>query len=100
LSQENGETVYVQFPLFDLKGNEVFTRPISAMPITLADGTIQYVATVYDVMLAQYGISQQKDVVIEDDIYTPTWQEKVTGVKASLVTQIAREFAQNSIDTG
>ncbi|MDK7113471.1 molybdopterin-dependent oxidoreductase, partial [Bifidobacterium breve] len=32
--------------------------------------------------------------------YTPAWQESITGVKASTVTQIAREFAQNAIETG
>ncbi|PTK34420.1 nitrate reductase subunit alpha, partial [Staphylococcus nepalensis] len=32
--------------------------------------------------------------------YTPAWQEKVTGVKQKVVTQVAEEFAQNAIDTG
>ena len=32
--------------------------------------------------------------------YTPAWRESITCVKASTVTQIAREFAQNAIETG
>ncbi len=98
-NQANREKATIQFPLFDSNGNKVFDRPISVIPIPLADGTTQYAATVYDVMLAQYGVSEDATVTIEDDIYTPAWQEPITGVKASIVEQIAREFAQNSIDT-
>ena len=31
--------------------------------------------------------------------FTPAWQEKMTGVKRELIIQIAREFAQNAVDT-
>ncbi|MEJ7474870.1 hypothetical protein WL504_14680, partial [Staphylococcus saprophyticus] len=31
--------------------------------------------------------------------YTPAWQESITGIKKELVIQVAREFAQNAIDT-
>ena len=32
--------------------------------------------------------------------YTPAWQEPITGVSAAQVTRIAREFAQNAVDSG
>ena len=31
--------------------------------------------------------------------FTPAWQESITGVKKELVIKIAREFAQNAVDT-
>src|SRR5699024_3513854 len=67
---------------------------------------VKKVAKVYDVMLSQYGIKRDgasyvaKGYDDERSIYTPAWQEAITSVKPALVTQIAREFAQNAIDTG
>lgn len=102
----NEEWVEIVFPYFDNAGNGVFKRVIPAMKVTLADGTERYAATVYDLMMSQYGVARTdspynaKDYYDETSHYTPAWQEKVTSVKASIVIQIAREFAQNSIDTG
>lgn len=96
----------IAFPFFDAKTNGTFTRPLPVKKVTLADGTIRLVATVYDLMLSQYGIARSGSPYEAngyDDAeshYTPAWQEKITGVKASIVVQIAREFAQNAIDTG
>ncbi|WP_163651828.1 nitrate reductase subunit alpha [Listeria sp. PSOL-1] len=106
LSVSCGQYQKVQFPYFDEKGNGVFERTIPVREITLADGTKRFVATVFDVMLSQYGIARYENDPLAakglDDAtseYTPAWQEKITGVKASIVTQIAREFAQNALDT-
>src|SRR5690625_2018181 len=72
----------------------------------MAYGTTRFVATVYDLMLSQYGIARSgathsangyDDV---SSIYTPAWQEEITNVIQELVIQIAREFAQNALDTG
>ncbi|MFC5464310.1 nitrate reductase subunit alpha [Lederbergia graminis] len=95
----------IVFPYFENQANGTFKRDIPVMEITLADGSIQYAATVYDLMLSQYGIQRPNSKFAatgyEDatSFYTPAWQEKVTGVKASVVVQVAREFAQNAIDT-
>ncbi|ETP68170.1 nitrate reductase [Planococcus glaciei CHR43] len=100
------EWLEVVFPYFDNAGNGVFKRVIPAKKVVLADGSERYAATVYDLMMSQYGVARidspynAKDYFDEDSHYTPAWQEKVTSVKASIVIQIAREFAQNSIDTG
>lgn len=99
------EWLEVVFPYFDNSGNGVFKRVIPARKVRLADGTERYVATVYDLMMSQYGIARvdspynAKGYDDADSLYTPAWQEKITTVKASVVTQIAREFAQNSLDT-
>ncbi len=96
----------ITFPFFDNQGNGTFNRPIPAKTITLKDGTVRKITTVYDLMISQYGVKKANSPPLEsqgyeDDKshYTPAWQEKITGVKASIVTQVAREFAQNAIDT-
>ncbi|MCT1397596.1 nitrate reductase subunit alpha [Paenibacillus sp. p3-SID867] len=103
---QGGEWHTISFPFFDNNANGTFKRQIPAKTIQLADGTEHLAATVYDLMLSQYGIGRAgsgldadgyKDA---DSFYTPAWQEKITGVKPSVVVQIAREFAQNSLETG
>src|SRR5699024_6432394 len=72
---------------------------------TLADGTTKYAATIYDLMLSQYGVNrfdsefEAEGYDDEESVYSPAWQEKITSVKQSVVVQIAREFAQNAVDT-
>ncbi|MFW4403973.1 nitrate reductase subunit alpha [Lactiplantibacillus paraplantarum] len=101
------QQVTIDFPTFDADGNGVLKRHVPVQTVTFADGSQQLVTTVYELMLAQYGIDQGNHDQLAasgyDDAnsrYTPAWQETVTGVKASLVVQIAREFAQNALDTG
>jgi nitrate reductase alpha subunit len=64
------------------------------------------VTTVYDLLLAQYGVGRpglpgQWPASYDDatSTYTPAWQEGVTGVPAQAATRIAREFARNAEDT-
>ncbi|MGG4554356.1 nitrate reductase subunit alpha [Paenibacillus humicus] len=96
----------IVFPFFDQTGNGTFTRSIPARKIELADGAERLAVTVYDLMLSQYGVRRSgggHEAAGYDDAlthYTPAWQEAITGVKSSIVIQIAREFAQNSLDTG
>jgi nitrate reductase alpha subunit len=104
--KEEGHVEKIVFPFFDELGNGTFSRHIPVRKITLHDGSERLVATVFDIMLSQYGISvaegdtlSAKSFDDETSPYTPAWQEKITGVKASIVTQVAREFAQNAIDT-
>lgn len=102
----NGGWNEIVFPFFDNAGNGTFTRSIPVTKVRLADGTERYAATVYDLMMSQYGIARTasthhaKGYDDAGSFYTPAWQEAVTGVKASVVVQIAREFAQNALDTG
>jgi nitrate reductase alpha subunit len=63
------------------------------------------VATVYDLMLGNYGIDRGLggDHVassFDDDVpYTPAWQEAITGVPRKKVITTAREFAENADKT-
>jgi len=52
------------------------------------------VTTVFELMLAQYGVGADYDAVLGG--YTPAWQEQVTGVPAEAAARIAREFARNA----
>lgn len=103
---DSSEQVIVDFPIFDNKGNKVLSRFLPAKKVTLADGSEKLVTTVYDLMMSQYGIKRDNEDDLaakgyddENSPFTPSWQEKITGVKAGLVIQIAREFAQNAADT-
>ncbi len=95
----------IQFPYFDNEGNGIFERPIIVKEIENKDGETIYIATIYDLMTSQYGVRRLNHPLEatsyedENSIYSPKWQEKVTGVKSSIVTQVAREFAQNAVDT-
>ncbi|HUL91351.1 MAG TPA: nitrate reductase subunit alpha [Burkholderiales bacterium] len=56
------------------------------------------VATVYDLLLANYGVGVAKS--FDDDVpYTPAWQEKITGVPRAQVVTVARQFADNADKT-
>ncbi|OIA98900.1 nitrate reductase subunit alpha [Paenibacillus sp. LC231] len=106
VESQGGEWQTISFPFFDNNANGTFKRLIPAKTIQLADGTKRLAATVYDLMLSQYGIGRADSELDADgykdadSFYTPAWQEKITGVKPSVVVQIAREFAQNSLETG
>jgi nitrate reductase alpha subunit len=81
LSLEGDETVEVTLPLFgDVDGSPGETT--ARVPARRVGGHL--VTTVYELMLARYAT------------YTPEWQEPITGVPASAVTRIAREFAANA----
>jgi len=63
----------------------------------------QRVTTVFDLMLAQYGVARDGlpgtwpagyDDATEP--YTPAWQQAITGVPAQAAERIAREFADNA----
>ncbi|MFG6113875.1 nitrate reductase subunit alpha [Halobacillus sp. MO56] len=88
---------------FEQDDNRVFKADIPIKEIETTDGPV-YVTTVFDLMCAQTGVNRslKKENPAnydEDRPYTPKWQEKYTGVSAKLVAQIAREFAQNAIDS-
>ncbi|MBG9210631.1 nitrate reductase subunit alpha [Mammaliicoccus sciuri] len=101
----DSKVITIQFPYFDNDGNGIFERPIIVKEIENKDGEKIYIATIYDLMTSQYGVRrlnhplEASSYEDENSMYSPKWQEKVTGVKSSIVTQVAREFAQNAVDT-
>ncbi|WP_280339436.1 nitrate reductase subunit alpha [Nocardia neocaledoniensis] len=65
------------------------------------------VCTVFDLMLAQYGVARPglpgrwpSGYDDPTSAYTPAWQEPITGVSAEQAIRIAREFAGNAEESG
>ncbi len=85
--------------------DDVLKRKVPVKRITLADGSETLVATVYDLMLAHYGLDRGLDdpsvaKSYDDDLpYTPAWQEQITGVDRRNIIQTAREFADTAAKT-
>ncbi|MDX9728036.1 MAG: nitrate reductase subunit alpha [Bacteroidales bacterium] len=75
------------------------------LPVRKREGTGQMYCTVFDLMVAHYGIergfgdSNASSLYDEDLPYTPAWQEKITGVPASHAITVARQFAENAAAT-
>ena len=104
----------VSFPYFggieneywtESKFDEVLERNIPVKRLQLADGQEWAVATVYDLLLAQYGVDRgfgggNVATSFDDNVPgTPAWQETVTGVPRLDVIEIAREFARTADKT-
>ena len=104
----------VGFPYFGGSEHPHFThsahdaiqkRNVPVKKITLADGTEVLATTVFDLLVANYGIDRGlgggnvASSYDEDVPYTPAWQEKITGVSRKNVIAVAREFATNAEKT-
>jgi len=106
----NSETAEVLLPRFDIgqEKNEqggILSRGVPAARLATKSGEL-LVTTVFDLMLAQYGVHREGlpgDWPMDYDDpkpYTPAWQEEITGVPAAQAARIGREFAQNAADSG
>ncbi|HKE50427.1 MAG TPA: nitrate reductase subunit alpha, partial [Actinomycetes bacterium] len=96
------EAVEVRLPRFDTDPPDVLHRGVPARKIAG-----RAVTTVYDLLLAQYGVGRAGlpghwPASYDDDAqpYTPAWQESITGVPAAQCARIAREFADNADRSG
>lgn len=94
--------VSVTFPDFSNFDDEaVLTRGVPAREIETTDGKV-FVTTALELMLSQYGVprgcnGQYPDTYEDDSLpYTPAWQEKFTGVNASVVINFARQWARTA----
>ena len=103
------EDVVVLLPRFDL--------PADSSQVSIGAGVVrrgvparrvngELVTTVFDLLLAQYGVAREGLPGEWPDGYddastpgTPAWQEEHTGVPAAAAVRIGREFAQNAVDT-
>lgn len=97
------ELALIQLPYFDDSKREILKRTVPIKKIQRGADTI-YVTTVFDLLLANVGVSRGLAGDYPTDYndpkpYTPAWQEAITGVDRNLVAQIAREFAQNAADS-
>ncbi len=112
LPEADGDVLDVCFPYFGGRHHEFFAasehdeiqvRRVRAKRLQLQDGEA-YVATVFDLMCAHYGVDRGLGGVAaasyDDDVpYTPAWQERITGVARDKVIAVAREFAETAAKT-
>lgn len=97
VSDESAEILLPCFEQADGTGS-VLRRGV---PVIEVEG--QLVTTVFDLMLAQYGVGREglpgNWATGYDDAatpYTPAWQEEITSVPAQACIRVAREFARNA----
>jgi len=114
LEEDRDDVRGVDFPWFgglatngfanDPRG-AVLTRNVPVRTLRLADGSEALVATVFDLLCANYGLDRGlggENVARgydEDQPFTPAWAEKITGVRRDKIIQVAREFAANAEKT-
>jgi nitrate reductase / nitrite oxidoreductase, alpha subunit len=106
LHAPDAEAVEVLLPRFDAPegtaGGGVLRRGV---PVRRVAGRL--VTTVFDLLLAQYGVGRDglpgtwpSGYADADQPYTPAWQEAITSVPADAVVRIAREFAGSAEESG
>ena len=95
---------YQHFYFTSTEHDDILSRQVPVKIINI-DGKKTYIATVFDLLVANYGIDRQlNDTNVaksyNDNVpYTPLWQEKITGIKAHDVITLARQFADNALKT-
>lgn len=104
VQHDDCKLVEIELPYFGTEREQQYvTRVIPTREVMTAEGP-RLVTTVYDLVLANYGIDRGLGGEVSDSYdvdapYTPKWQEKYTGVKAEIVIRTAREFADNALKT-
>ncbi|MDA4109610.1 nitrate reductase subunit alpha [Mycolicibacterium holsaticum] len=101
---QQGEVAEVVLPRFDSIDGQGATLT-RGVPVRRVGEHL--VCTVFDLMLAQYGVARpglpgQWPSGYDDDAnpYTPAWQEPITGVSAAQAIRVAKEFARNAEESG
>ncbi len=98
LLEQATEQVELVLPRFDTVPSVAMHRSVPALRLK---GRL--VTTVFDLLLAQYGLKRgevrgewPQGYDDTDEPFTPGWQERLTGIPAAAVVRIAREFAHNA----
>ncbi|MFB4270597.1 nitrate reductase subunit alpha [Nonomuraea sp. GTA35] len=93
--------VEVDLPRFDEGDTEGGSAMRRGVPVAEVGGKL--VTTVFDLLMAQYGVPRDglpgEWPAGYDDAaqpYTPAWAEEITSVPAATIARIAREFARNA----
>ncbi|MEW6752806.1 MAG: nitrate reductase subunit alpha [Candidatus Latescibacterota bacterium] len=81
-------------------------RGVPVRRVRTGDGTEVVVTTVYDLLMAQYGVPRglggdyPAGYDDEDTPYTPAWQERYTGMGRRMLLRFAREWGTTAELTG
>ncbi len=102
LLDDHDEILQTEFIEFGLDTH--VNRGVPVKHVDTVNGKVA-VTTVYDLTMAQYGVSRglagayPKDYTDKDAAYTPAWQEVFTGVDSKTVIQFAKEWANTASAT-
>jgi len=93
----NGSDEVVPVEFDDFSEARALQRSVPARRIATADGQDVLVATIYDLLMAQYGVARGLPGEYSDDYdadlpYTPAWAERYTGMSRELLIRFAREW--------
>jgi nitrate reductase alpha subunit len=94
----NANDGVVEIELDDFAAGGTLQRGVPVKKLQTASGETVLVATIYDLLMAQYGVPRglpggyPKDYNDEQAPYTPAWAEKYTGMSRDLLTRFAREW--------
>ena len=97
---ENDGVISLEIETFD--ATRVLHRAVPIRKLRAADGHELVIATVYDLLFAQYGVSRGLTgdyAATYDDAdhpYTPAWAEKLTGVPRERIIRFAREWGETA----
>jgi nitrate reductase alpha subunit len=99
----NDEQLMVSFD--DFAGGDSLLRGVPVRWVETEAGDRVPVATIYDVLMAQYGVPRGLDGAYpesydDDGPYTPAWAERYTGMDRRMVIKFAREWAVTAEKTG
>jgi len=100
--QQNDGILQTEFVEWGLDKRSL--RGVPVKEVETVSGKVA-VATVYDLIMAQYGVNRglegeyPGDYTDKDAAYTPAWQEIFTGVDSKTVIQFAREWASTAVAT-
>ncbi|MBI4263650.1 MAG: nitrate reductase subunit alpha [Acidobacteria bacterium] len=95
----------IELALDDFGQGRTVHRGVPVRRVALADGSFATVTTVYDLLMAQYGVRRglpgEYPAGYDDDgPYTPAWSEAYTGIGRDLVVRFAREWGRTAELTG
>jgi len=102
LTSLNSSDSVVQVKLDDFGEGRTLKRGVPAKRLETASGETVLVATVYDLLMAQYGVPRRlagdypKDYDDPDAPYTPAWTEKYTGMGRDVLIRFAREWGRTA----
>jgi len=91
--------------LDDFAEGRALQRAVPVRRLKTADGSEVAVATVYDLLMAQYGVPRgldgyPADYDDADAPYTPAWSERFTGIGRKDLIQFARDWGRTAEHTG
>ncbi|MGK0217677.1 MAG: nitrate reductase alpha subunit [Planctomycetota bacterium] len=95
----------IDIELDDFAAGDTVLRGVPVRRIEL-NGEMVEVATVYDILMAQYGIDRglsgdyPTDYNDAEGAYTPAWAERYTGLDRETQIRFAREWASTAAATG